>query len=45
MLDVCQVDVESHGIIFNCRKTVCMTIKAKTQKALSSHCRHWVYKE
>ena len=32
ILDVCQVDAESHGIIFNCSKTVCMTFKAKTTK-------------
>jgi len=29
ILDVCQVYAESHGIIFNCNKTVCMTFKAK----------------
>ena len=30
ILDVCQADAESHGIIFNCSKTVCMTFKAKS---------------
>ena len=25
ILDVCQAYAESHGIIFNCNKTVCMT--------------------
>jgi len=29
ILDVCQAYAESHGIIFNCNKTVCMTFKAK----------------
>jgi len=28
--DMCQGYAESHGIIFNCNKTVCMTIKAKS---------------
>jgi len=32
ILDVCQAYAESHGIIFNCSKTVCMTFKAKTAK-------------
>jgi len=27
ILDVCQAYAESHGIIFNCNKTVCMTFK------------------
>ena len=30
ILDVCQAYAESHGIIFNCNKTVCMTFKAKS---------------
>jgi len=30
ILDVCQADGESHGIIFNCKKAVCMTFKAKS---------------
>ena len=30
ILDVCQAYAESHGIIFNCIKTVCMTFKAKS---------------
>jgi len=30
---VCQAYAESHGIIFNCRKTVCMTFKAKSTKS------------
>ena len=32
ILDVCQTDAESHEIIFNCSKTVCMTFKVKTAK-------------
>ena len=31
--DVCQTYAESHGIIFNCNKTVCMTFKAKRAKS------------
>jgi len=30
--DVCQAYAESHGIIFNCSKTVCMTFQAKSAK-------------
>jgi len=33
ILDVCQVEAESYGIIFNCSKTVCMTFTAKTTKS------------
>jgi len=33
IVDVCQAYAESHGIIFNCRKTVCMTFKAKSGKS------------
>jgi len=33
ILDVCQAYAESHGIIFNCNKTVCMTFKAKSAKS------------
>jgi len=33
ILDVCQAYVKSHGIIFNCNKTVCMTFKAKSAKS------------
>ena len=33
LLDVCQAYAESHGIIFNCNKTVCMTFKAKSAKS------------
>jgi len=33
LLDVFQAYAESHRIIFNCNKTVCMTFKAKGQKA------------
>ena len=33
ILDVCQAYAESHEIIFNCSKTVCMTFKAKTAKS------------
>jgi len=32
ILDVCQVYAESHGIIFNCNKTVCMTFIAKSAR-------------
>jgi len=32
ILDVCQAYAESHGIIFNCNKTVCMTFKAECKK-------------
>jgi len=31
-LYVCQAHAESHGIIFNCNKTVCMMFKAKSAK-------------
>jgi len=31
--DVCQAYAESHEIIFNCRKTACMTFKAKREKS------------
>ena len=33
ILDVCQAYAESHEIIFNCRKTACMTFKAKSAKS------------
>ena len=33
ILDVCQAYAESHRIIFNCNKTVCMTFKAKSAKS------------
>jgi len=33
ILDVCQAYAESHGIIYNCNKTVCMTFKAKSAKS------------
>jgi len=33
MLDVCQACAESHEIIFNWSKTVCMTFKTKTAKS------------
>jgi len=32
-LDVCQAYAETHGIIFNCSKTVCMMFKAKSAKS------------
>ena len=32
ILDVCQAYAESHGMILNCNKTVCMTFKAKSAK-------------
>ena len=33
ILDVFQAYTKSHGIIFNCSNTVCMTFKAKTVKS------------
>jgi len=33
LLSVCQACAESHGIIFNYSKTVCMTFKAKSAKS------------
>ena len=36
ILDVCQAYAESHGIIFNCNKTVCMTFKAKRAKSTAT---------
>jgi len=33
---VCQAYAESHGIIFNCNKTVCMTFKAKRAKSTAT---------
>jgi len=33
ILGVCQAYAESHGIIFNCNQTVCMTFKAKSAKS------------
>jgi len=33
ILSVCQAYAESHGSIFNCRKTVCMTFKAESGKS------------
>jgi len=33
ILDVCQAYAESHGTIFNCSKTVCVTFKAKCAKS------------
>jgi len=33
IVDVCQAYAKSHGIIFNCNKTVCMTFKAKSAKS------------
>ena len=35
-LDVCQAYAESHGIIFNCSKTACMTFKAKSAKSTAT---------
>ena len=32
IIDVFQAYAESHGIIFNCSNTVCMTFKARVQK-------------
>ena len=36
ILDVCQAYAGSHGIIFNCNKTVCMTFKAKSAKSTAT---------
>ena len=36
ILDVCQAYAESHGIIFNCNKTVCMTFKAKSARCTAT---------
>ena len=36
ILDVCQAYADSHGIIFNCNKTVCMTFKAKSAKSTAT---------
>ena len=36
ILDVCQAYAESHGIIFNCNKTVCITFKAKSAKSTAT---------
>ena len=36
ILDVCQAYAESHGSIFNCNKTVCMTFKAKSAKSTAT---------
>jgi len=33
ILDACQAYAETHGIIFNCSKTVCVTFKAKRAKS------------
>jgi len=33
ILDMCQAYADSHGIIFNCNKTVCMTFRAKSAKS------------
>ena len=36
ILDVCQAYAESHGIILNCNKTVCMPFKAKSAKSTAT---------
>ena len=36
ILDVCQAYAESHRIIFNCNKTVCMTFKAESAKSTAT---------
>jgi len=36
ILDVGQAYEESHGIIFNCNKTVCMTFKAKSARSTAT---------
>ena len=40
VLDVCQAYAELHWIILNCSKTICMTLRLRTQKARSSRCWH-----
>jgi len=34
--DMCQAYAESHGVIFNCNKTVCMTFKAKSARSTAT---------
>ena len=41
---VCQSYAESHGNIFNCTKTVCMTFKAKSAKRSHPITDKWVAK-
>jgi len=36
ILDVCQAYAESHWIIFNCNKTICMTFKAKSAESTAT---------
>jgi len=36
LLDVCQAYAGSHGIIFNCNKTVCVTFKPKSAKSTAT---------
>jgi len=36
ILNVCQAYAESHWIIFNCNKTVCVTFKAKSVKSTAT---------
>ena len=36
ILDVCQAYPESHGIIFNYNKTVCMTFKGKSARSTAT---------
>jgi len=36
ILDVCQTYAEAHGIIFNCKKTVWMTFKAKRARSTAT---------
>jgi len=36
ILEVCQAHAESHGIIFNFNRTVCMTFKAKSAKSTAT---------
>ena len=36
ILDLCQAYAESHGIIFNRNKTVCMTFKAKSARSTAT---------
>ena len=36
IVDMCQAYAESHGIIFNCNKTVCMTFKATSARSTAT---------
>jgi len=44
LLSVCQAYAESHGNIFNCSKTVCMTFRLRVQKHSHPITDTWVIK-